>query len=418
MSSSTTNEPVGEPGSRGDHIDDKIGGRLTTEADTPIISPFHYYSTRISHDVSANNAVLPPGDMNDFVTLLTAGSVGLKQKPTESVSSTFLEDDEWFKYLKTNNAVTSLSAIANATSELIGFKLSMIPPKSTASPVDMVFTTGTSKVEISGLLKGSKMAIFGLEDPGSLAVMTLTEVVTYVGLPNLAAAATVSKLGDMNLTLKQTGRNAIWFDPGGRYRTALRLEFEPNLERTRSFFNEFLKNFTVESASVIAKKSMSRLTGPTSLCVIDSAEVILTAKCVVNAETPVNFDAALTFRQTLMKLQLSTTSPGVLGKILDWLTKTLIPVGSADLPNIEAWLADVGAPELRRISLTIELDGNLPSVVQFSVDMEVKLSFGGDGTVFLVTYSWVRGGGIGSLRGMLWFSESSPLFGIQSPIVS
>lgn len=412
-SSITTNKPVGEPGGPGD---EGSRGQITTRANTSIISPFYYYSIRVEHDVSDHIATLPAGDMNDFVSLLTNGFFSLNQKPTESVPSTFLELDEWFNYLKTNNEVTSLSPIVNATSELTGFKLSMTPPKSTASPADMVFTTGASKVPTSGILGEFKMAMFGLENSGSLAAMSLTEVVTYVGLPTLAAAATVSKLGDLDLTLKQTGRNAIWFDPGGRYRTALRLEFEPNLERTRSFFNEFLKEFEVKSASVIAKKSMSRLTGPTSLCVIDGAEVVLTAKCAVGSTSPVEFDAALTFRQTLMKLQLSTDSPGVLGKILDWLTRTLIPVDSAKLPNIEAWLADVGAPELRRISLTIELDGTSPSVVQFSVDMEVKLSFGGDNTVSLVTYSWVKGGGIGSLRGMLWFSESSsPLFGIQSP---
>lgn len=395
MSSSITSEP---------------GGReLPTSSNASVISPFYYYSTRVDHDISENNATLPKGDMNDFVGLLTNGSVGLKQKPTESVPSTFLDDDEWFDYLKANNGVTSLSPIVDEASGLLGFQLNMTPPKSTASPADMVFTTGASKTPISGLLAEFKMAIFGLESSGSLAVMTLVEAVTFVGLPKLAAAATVGKLGDLNLTLSQTGRNAIWFDPGGRYRTTLRLEFEPDLEPTRKFFDEFLKEFTVESAAVITKKSMSRLTGPTSLCVIDSAEVILTAKCAVGTTNPVKFDAALTFRQSLMKLQLSTNSSGVLGDILDWLGRTLI--GSDSLPDIKTWLKDVGAPELRRLSLTIELDGVVPSVVQFSVDMEVKLSFGGDSTVSLVTYSWVKGGGIGSLRGMLWFSESSLLFG-------
>lgn len=410
-----TNNFVGEP---------DIEDTKEDEEDQPTTQPtprtfkqspnddFYIYSTRIKHEDADNNTTLPVGDMNDFVSLLYYGVLSLEEKPTEDLPAKFLKTDEWFCWLMDAINVTSLAAIVDTLGNLTGFKLSMTPPAKSTSSIDMLFTTGKSTTEISGLLGEVDMMIFGLEHSQTPVTMTLPEAVAYVGLPKLAAAATVGKLGDMTLTLHEGGRNAIWFDPGNLYKTVVRLQFQPDLVKANEFFTEFLTDFKVNDAAVIVKRSSLRLTGPTGVSVVSDAEVILTTNCTVamTGKTSVNFGTALTFHQSSMKLQLSTTTKDVFTDMMVWLARL------ADLPDFASWLKDVGLPQLRRISMTIELEGTKPKVIHFNIDMEVKMKFGGESAVSLVTYSWVKGGGIGALKGVLWCSESSISFGTQSTL--
>lgn len=372
---------------------------------------FYFYCSGVKRDDLSDNATIPASDMDDFVTLLRYGVLSLEKKPTEDVPAKFLETDEWFSWLMDAINATSLSATVNKLGNLTGFKLSMTPPAKSTSSTDMLFTTGKSTTEISGPLGEVDMMVFGLEHSETPVTMTLAEAVAYVGLPRLAAATTVGKLGDMTLTLHEGGRNAIWFDPRNLYKTVVRLQFQPDLVKANKFFTEFLTDFKVNDAAVIAKTSSLRVTGPTGVSVVSDAAVILSANCTVamTGRTPVNFGTVLTFHQNSMKLELSTTTKDVFTDMMVWLARL------AHLPDIAGWLKDVGLPQLRRTSMTIELDGIVPRVVHFNIEMEVKMEFGGESAVSLVTYSWVKGSGIGALKGELWCSESSLIHHPPSP---
>lgn len=389
---------------------------------------FYFYCSQIKA-TGTNVRILSAGDMDDFVTSLRHGVVCLQAQPALNAPAQFLDSDEWLCWFTDCVKATSLSATGDGKGNMSGFNLSMTSPVSTVqsllggSATDILF--GTSSVEfaffpsagtpglldppipdpVPGLLGEVDILILALDPTSPVLTMKLSELFKYVGLNTLAD---LTSLSDTVLVLdpkeSKGNRNAIWFNPSKRYSTVVRLQFElQDLTIIRDYCS-FLTDFAITSASVIGKKNSTWAMGPEGVSITSLAEVIMTMSCTVKT---IGFQATLTFEPDVVTMELTTVSLGALETILAWLM-ALVGVSEFDFTT---WLKKAGqslnAPQFRRVSLALTT-GAKPKVKRFSMDMEIKLNFGGGGNnpaLFLSTYSWVKGQKFGELMAALWCSK-------------
>lgn len=390
---------------------------------------FYFYCSQIQA-TGTNVRILSAGDMDDFVTSLRHGVVCLQTQPALNAPAQFLDSDEWLCWFTDCVKATSLSATGDEKGNMSGFNLSMTSPISTIqslpgdSATDILF--GTSSVEfaffpsagtpglldpppipdpVPGLLGEVDILILGLDPASPVLTMKLSELFQYVGLSTLSD---ITSLSDTVLVLDPKGskgnRNAIWFNPSKLYSTVVRLQFELQDLTTIKSYCSFLTDFTITSASVIGKRNSTWAMGPEGVSITSLAEVILTMDCTVKE---IKLQATLTFEPDVVTMELTTVSLGALEVILVWLM-ALVGVSEFDFT---AWLEKAGqsldAPQFRRVSLALTT-GAKPEVKRFSMDMEIKLNFGGGGNnpaLFLSTYSWVKGQTFGELKAALWCSK-------------
>ncbi|KAL7276584.1 hypothetical protein RUND412_000426 [Rhizina undulata] len=392
---------------------------------------FYFYCSEL--DVKGPNVrILSVGNLDDFVTLLHRGVVGLESQPTAESPAKLLGTDEWLCWFTDCIDATTLSAIGDQNGNMNGFNLAMTSPVKSVHPsllptapdirfgtsfIDYAFglQTNLNGIPAPGLLGEVDILVFGLDPTSSTLKMSLPQVFAYVGLTKLAQTPLIKLLGDFDVTLdpkdSEGGRNAVWFDPTNNYKTVVRFQFAVPPESLSSISNflSILKDFNVTGANVIAKKTATWIPGPTGVSIMNDAEVIMAVKCKVTVQSNIHeFEAALTFQETLLKLDLTTQSPGTFQDIIIWLG-TLVGISSFDFTD---WLKSAGSSfmkdlQLRRISLAITLgEDQKPTISNFNLDMEIKLNFGGAGddksVLYLLTYSWVKGQKIGSLKGSLW----------------
>ncbi|KAE8147170.1 hypothetical protein BDV25DRAFT_143024 [Aspergillus avenaceus] len=392
--------------------------------------------------------VLEPGPLDDFVQALHCGVLCLVDTPTVPGGTIRLENqDEWVCWFQDvlNGQELSVtvgtdededdddSEVGDKVYPVDGFStnVSLLPigGKTTPNTTTLSFTTdqdvleqtfgSTEYVSELGLLTESNVLVFGLSGiTRGPATVAINEIIQFVGLkdwfhdPNTGNSLSpiIGLLGILEVTLPSTDakghRNAIWFTPGASYNTTIRLQL-PLVPAGEAELNSFLDPFKISLSEVIviARRSSTWSTNGEGVVAQTGGSFALRATATANSSF--ELDATLEFNPTLTTITLTSMKTVSLEGILDWVG-AIVGVSSdqfsfTDLQGKETASFGIGDFQFRRILLHLTKDPSTDTskVSSFSLDAEVKMSFGNDPILFHLSYTYDKDDG-STVRAHLW----------------
>lgn len=396
---------------------------------------YTFFCTELSEGTSSTTYSLTVGDLNDFITALHWGIVTLETTPPATSDGPpigLFATDEWNSWFVEAIGATSFTVNASKT-QIISFNTAFsIPAVLSGNPTQatLIFDTSVANVSFdlpnpqalppSGLLGGYGTMIFGLSPVTQPVTLTLSDLFTFVG-QDLPAKSVIGSLDSITLSLDSTNsrgdRNAIWFIPGDNYKTVVRLEPHlPNdaLDSLNSYLETILPGLTVNSATVVAKKSLTYSTGKTGVTVVTEPEIFLSvdSKITITAPPPKQpkvllFTTTITFSPNTLDFVLQYNSGGTIDDAVDWVANLL---GLEGLPFLD-WVDKAASYvdkdlQLRRISLKVGVTSKGLKVLSCAFDVQVTLAIGGDKdkntkVATKLSYTWPNGK-FGRLVGALW----------------
>ncbi|KAA8897745.1 hypothetical protein FN846DRAFT_783189 [Sphaerosporella brunnea] len=344
----------------------------------------------------------------------------VKQFSQDSVESVaFQPGDEMYTWLQTSMSATALSArgkgtevyhfdlaaslVAGATIPL-AFSTESIPLQFGITPADL---TAIPISEYWGTLKKYPIMVFGLSplaSGGSNPKVTMQALFAYAGLGNPLFNVNlelIHPVSGSDNTLNR--RNAIWFQPGGDYKTTLRLSFEVvEVADLNSFLQSiFGDKFELKTADVTLKRDARyKIVQQGEYTAQLESSITVVATAAVSVGTTLDFSLTMVLSDGGEFQAILDFDEGAdILAVVDWLG-SLVGLDT-DFTN---WLdADMmGSPKLSRVMLVFAtVNGNSTFVngtVTFQVDFKWGTETPEEKAVFLFTYSWPRG----RLSASLW----------------
>lgn len=417
----------------------KTSALSANQGTTPLIrNPlpgYTFFSMELSEGTSPTTYSLTAGDLNDFVTALHWGIVTLETTPpttSDGAPIGLFATDEWDSWFVEAIGATSFSVNASQT-QIISFNTAfsisaLLPGNSTQAT--LIFDTSVANLSFdlpspqalppTGLLSGYDTMIFGLSPATQPVSLTLRDLFAFSG-HDMPAKSLIGSLDSITLSLDPTNsrgdRNAIWFIPGDNYKTVVRLEPHlPNdaLNSLNSYLKTVLPGFSVNSATIVAKKCLTYSTGKTGVKVVTEPRIFLSVGSQITITPPppkpqkiLLFTTTITFSPDTLDFVLQYDSGGTIEDTVDWVSNLL---GLEGLPFLD-WVDKAAAYvekdlQLRRISLTVGVTSKGLKVLSCVFDAQVTLAIGGDKdkntkVATKLSYSWPTGK-FGRLIGALW----------------
>jgi hypothetical protein len=379
---------------------------------------YYFYCTDVDQP-GVNAYELPPSLLNDFVTVLSTGTIALDAAPSSppggpQVPANFRTDDEWNGWFTSALAAKTMQAYGTNTS-LTGFSFTI-----SINTNDFEFMTdtvnlafglqpGVNGISPPGIVDTDNMVIFGL-NPTSPKITGLS-IKDVFAFTKQDVPAVLGALDSISLTMDPgvSGgkRNAVWFMPELNFKTMVRLTLDVEDVTTINDFFGFLTGFKITSAHVIAVQSVSRVLNAQGSYATNEGSVTIVADALIVplSTNDINFTMAAKIQPESLELtwKIDAGSKGGLTDIISWLASLL----SISL-DFDQWLDSnsMKSPTLRQLKLTVKngANGN-PIVEAFSCTFEVSFTFGKSSSdeniavQFVFTWSEDLGN---SLSGSLW----------------
>lgn len=394
---------------------------------------------------------LNPGATDDFVTSLRSPRLWLKKKPTDGVDCDFDSRDELFTWFASalgasslrlsqskDQPISSFIMVVGSEQNAQSFSTKQLahafalntpaesnkgakgnpPPPPTSTPSDLF-----SK-EMPGLLADQNMLVMGLEPDSAAAkapARALREALTDFGLENIANSALARPLAELEVVLDNArgSRNAVWFDPDGSYRTIIRLQYKSadgsaTLDSLKSLLSFGPISFDITDVQAVLKKNNTAMIAGGKTVVVARPECEISVGGKLNIEVPDTSALSLPMRAVLriterqVKVDVINDATDMLEGLIDRIAKLASGFDqgskrfSVRIEKVKNLIAKT--PQLRRISLTVDLDEQNTFKAISAVSAYVELLIRGgtdDGIVVLGTYTWASGQG-SKLRGSLW----------------
>ncbi|KAL1592601.1 hypothetical protein SLS60_011017 [Paraconiothyrium brasiliense] len=394
---------------------------------------------------------LGPGATNDFVSSLHSLQLWLKDKPKEGVDIDFDPRDELLHWFVSALGASSMSLSQSNDQRFSSFTLKIgneqaanamtfstkcldhafdpVDPATDdrgvkGTPAPAPTPSSLFSKEMAGLLADQNMLVMGLDPYCSAAkapARTLKVVLADFGLEKMLDSDPAKPLADLQVVLDMENgkRNAVWFDPDGGYRTILRLQYKDDGGSTFETLKGCLSygpiSFHITSVQVVLKKIITSIatSGKTSVVTRPECEISVGGNLdilVPNTKTlSLPMRAALRITDGQLRADVVSDATDVLSDVADRFTTLAsgFDLGTKLSSETVKKALTKKLPQLRRISITVDLDENnkFKALSAVSADIEMLLRKGAtndnDGIVVLGTYSWASGQG-SKLRGSLW----------------
>jgi len=364
--------------------------------------------------------------IDNFVSLLIDEVLVLQSVPTDSnlsVEFDYVSDQlaVWMRLL--DPKATFTLGFDNASNKNItSFDFRLTAPSQwdltfSSSQTALLFSFGDegAKIPLPGVIDDGALLYFGLDQAKSKVVnATITDLFGFVGLP----AVPPSAIGDWTASLKPENaaskRNAMWISPAGDYQTIVRLQFALDATSSGVFQNvmsKALKSFQINEVDVICKKVVTRAKSEGKYIAVSDGEITIEASCSLKPkDRELKITAGIGFHIGGYDLTLRFDDQDVLGVILEWVGE----LAGEDVTFIQSLVdGEKNSPFgknifLRRVKIGLDasIDGMEVDFRSFSLDIEVKASFGSN-PVFLLSYQWAKNQGtLQSIKGSFWNCES------------
>ncbi|KAA8647060.1 hypothetical protein EYZ11_008797 [Aspergillus tanneri] len=402
-------------------------GRKTLQPKaSPANNNFYIYSSDATIDPGKEHQVLTKGTPIDtFVSNLKDKVIILTAKPTapDRVANFDASDKwlQWFSHLNTQPSGFVFSLKEDDQTNIQSFQFSFTAPwrvTFSSSSDALIYSfgpkTGSSpaqpRVPVPGI--NGKVLCCGL-DPTQQGTLsgTIGDVLDFTKLKSLAASipkAIVDSELRLNLSAAQNQRNALWLTPALGLETVMRLQFEfVNLAAVQQFLSDL---FTIHTAGLVCNKVLGAFGTAEPPTVVDKSYVMFQMNCEIKPEShpSVMVIAGIKFQGSAMMVIFKPKSNDPLTGILAWLAQL-----SGVAQDVEGIFKESSAFEdtlkLRRVKLgfTIEAQTGKRTLNSFRADIEAQAKFGRDSNpvVFLISYTWSKGAGVGTLQGQLWTSQ-------------
>ncbi|PLN77512.1 hypothetical protein BDW42DRAFT_196492 [Aspergillus taichungensis] len=378
--------------------------------------------------------VTADSNIDKFLAFLESQSIVLEKKPDPSAKVDDSDDlKQWFDKFGKDSQITVNVEISEQTQQITSLEFGFTMPwdgsptvcfSSSSEAIDFSFGgpatiqgAPSARVPIPGIDEDGKLLYCGLDpnQTGENIQITVGDVLKYVG-QEARASAMPAGLADMKLTMdpiKEAGkRNALWFNASFYSETTLRLQFHVDgATSLKQLLETKLPGFTVEAVDVICKKTLIAAQTEDGPAAVDQGDIAFDVQCKITPKgnSAIGVNAALEFLPGSIRMTLQFNSESdPLGGILAWLVGLI----GNDVDLVKDLMAkDIFQNvKLRQMSLTVDTEGESgPSLSSFGLSIEVSANFGqvsgGKPALFLVSYSWVRGGEkFGTVLGKLWTS--------------
>jgi hypothetical protein len=425
----------------------------------PPSGPFIIYSSVAKKGNTGSIKTLTANtNIDNFVRQLSTSSLVFPKAPNSSSAETISLDTsditfKWLTLLDPNGTVSAGFHDAT-TQDIDNFQVHM------AAPWDLVFSSAATSLVTTFGSKGSealapvsKVPVPGLEDDGNLLYMgldptttpvtaTVKEVFAFSGLDS----PPLSELAPWGLTLRVSNdpakpiRNALWYSVLNYNQTILRLQFslsDADRATFQSYIVQALPSIVFKRVDFICRRTITGTTASGITSASSNGEVLIEAECHLKPkdhDLKIRAGISIFHDSYSFTFQLDEQIKGhsALGDILAWLAEC-IGIQSNDFSFVTDMIMQQNgksfgdALALRRIKISLgtEDGGKTTKLMSFRVDIQATATFGHengsdgkprdvDPVVFLLTYSWERGGPtFGSVKGRLWNGKhsisSSPL---------
>jgi hypothetical protein len=390
---------------------------------------FKVYSSNAKHPTRGDDTkVLQEGTgIDNFVSMLIDEVLILQSAPTESNLSVEFDysSDQLATWMRLfDPKATFMLGFDNTTDKNItSFDFHLTTPSKwdltfSSSPTALLFAFGDegAKVPVPGLMPDGNLLYFGLDKSRSkVATATVKDLFRFVGLPASPPSAIENWTTSLKPESAASKHNAMWLTPSNYYQTIVRLQFtldDPSVAVLQTVISQALKSFTFNEVDIICKKVLTRAKSGGKYIAVSDGEVMIEANCSLKPkERELKITAGIVFYVGGYDLTLRFDDQDALGVILEWLAE----LAGQDFKFIEALVDDEkNSPFgknifLRRVKIGLDasIDGLKVAFRRFSLDIEVKASFG-QNPVFLLSYHWEKKQGtLQSIKGSFWNSESS-----------
>ncbi|OJJ32518.1 hypothetical protein ASPWEDRAFT_31411 [Aspergillus wentii DTO 134E9] len=381
---------------------------------------FYVHASTAESKLEPNLIIEKDTNSDKFVAELPNKVIIVTQKPDPNAA--FHEEDEWAKWLKMldKNGQFSLTTMGEKK-EIEHFELQI------NNPIPLKFSSAKEAL-INAFGEDDAKGIDppGYNDPLLCAGLVKPEVATkqvelgkaweFAGLTkDMLPAPFQSLLVEMDWSLPQKHRNALWFNPGFGSQIKARLAMQLADPKTLNalFFLDKVK-MEITKAEIVCKKVLTQAdTGQRKLAV-DEGEALFGLECKLGDLT---LTGCLELSDGAILFTLQNNDEDAAAKIIEWLGD-VIWKDKNKLKDMEKVFR--GEPfksiSFRRFQLSLDTseDGN-PKVDFFRVDLQASTPVGqspdsvkeGKKTLFLLSYTWNNLGvaettNLGTIRGELW----------------
>lgn len=393
---------------------------------------YYIYSSDAGKTPGENVQILAPQTSTDkFVSSLKNKVIILEAKPNPVAD--FDSSDEWSKWFTKFAPTAKLSLKVDDTTALNiqAFECKVTDPwniKFSSSTDALNFSfgppaagAGPARIPVPGLSRDGSMLYCGI-DHSEIGVLksTVKNLFEYVGLADRVSSLP-SSLSGSSVTLDGQGasnnHNALWFNPSFSFQTTVRLQFQLDIATLlQDFLNSALPGLEIRTTYVICKKVVVPAEAESGPVSVDQGQVMFSVQCSLTTKgnPVVNMILGIEVKESLIKLTFKLGDQDSLWGILLWLGGLI----SEDLSSVKDLFTKDKAFEgfnLRQMTIGLETAENTekPKLSNFKLVIEVSTNFGRGPdlkpVVFLVTYTWTKGGGkLGSIRGQLWTCKHIP----------
>ncbi|KAI0190074.1 hypothetical protein EV127DRAFT_340291 [Xylaria flabelliformis] len=362
-------------------------------------------------------------EIDNFVSLLAGLILTFSSVPTGPGEAIEFDSVDpfaiWIKFLDSKSTF-SATFDDPSTLNITSFDFQMTEPwklKFSSSASALIFSFGEGRIPTPGLMPDGKLLYLGLDPTSSTDISCKLRDVfdfTHTSRPLF----TIMKDWGVTLLLKEAKgkRNALWFCPVNYNQSILKLQFSLHPESVTQFqgyIQEVLPGFNLDAVHFIGKKVLTSGRRNGVIVATPTGEISIHADGHITLKGGDYFKitAGITFFSDRYDLTVRFDSDkgGGPGSILSWLAT------QAGIENLDIVQQLLGTENnklfgdnfyLRQIKMGLGAspEGKITRIRSFSLDIEAKATFGkasgGDPVVFLLNYSWRKGGPkLGTIRG-------------------
>ncbi|KAK6333228.1 hypothetical protein TWF718_011049 [Orbilia javanica] len=377
--------------------------------------------------------------MFDFMEQMAWRLLIIDQKPVSGKDIRISEADEvakWFATIHGNKALPlSIRFETWPPPNAVGTPDSDITLDATTMPVlSFDFLIGENKIMMdttsaAGVLDGLDksvlremtdiyaMLIFGLNPATPSFRVPLTDVAKFFGY-SMDNFLLFRILGQMTLkldiesaTATEKKRNALWFSPGERWETVLRLQFFAETPTIDDLLREHLSDFKISNAKVIGKTIATRKTERSGDVADCESQLTFLLDFDIGA---IKLEASLEFSKTEVLLRLRNNKLPKMGlqDILSWLGKKLgeNTLNLNELLQSASEILDASKVVFRGLDIVLAVgeNGKLTGIDKIGISFQVQVNIGEYDEfkgkypiVFRFDFEWSKAFGP-SLEGCLW----------------